>query len=68
LEELAEPDTPHDALQVLAETLGLLTVLPRPPPSRCELGPCARCRETTRRYGPFGHPWCDDCRKKEESA
>jgi len=65
LDELSEPDTGREALQLLAETFGVLTVLPPPPVKRSELGPCVRCRQTTRRYGPFGQTWCDRCREKE---
>jgi hypothetical protein len=61
LEELDELE-PHEALQTLAEAFGRLTVLPPPEPKPSELGPCGRCREMTRRYGPFGHAWCDRCR------
>lgn len=30
------------------------------------LGPCARCRQTTRRYGPAGNPLCPTCRSTSE--
>jgi hypothetical protein len=63
LEELTEV-LPHEALKTIAQTFGVVTVLPPPAPVPAELGPCVRCRETTRRYGPYGEPLCHRCRKE----
>jgi hypothetical protein len=49
----AAADLPHDRLTLA----GLLGCTPR------QLGPCARCRAVTVRYGDGGNPLCRTCRR-----